>query len=757
VTNQKTEEATKAPEEKDWSTIAATGQATIPFDLTPAQSAGASASAGASRSATDRSASISAIGVPDRVEQGMVLFGRYEVQAKLGGGGMGSVWLVRHVELDAQRALKLIDPRIASDMQMRSRFRREARIMARLEHPHAVKVHHAELGTDGGYLEMEYVKGTALKDVLQPGKPMELSWVARLLDQLAGVLQAAHELSIVHRDLKPSNLMLVGDNPKENPPHLKVLDFGIAKVIGAEAADPEDVKTQAGSFIGTPLYSSPEQILGQEITPAADLYSTGIMLYELLSGHRPFVGPAGAVIGGHLHREAPPFAVVNPETKVPAEVERLVMECLAKDPKKRPAEARVLAERFRAAAGLPALAGTGTLSVAPVGAPAGVKTGRSLRILAGLAAVALILYGIWKYGPWAATSSLGLISEPGTRGRIDSTERARQYTVWEQRGFVPAGVEEGPDGWPVALETTASRYRFARDGSGYYLPEHYRPKDDARASDGWPAVLVRGGDQVEFVRIPGGTFEMGGLVENAGGSTGSDRPAHPVALSGYYIQANEVSNREVGAYLAGSALSWPGWKKAYDRLGSECSISAETAGMHPAVGMNWNEARRFAQAHGGDLPTEAQWEYAARSRGKKIPLVWDVRGASASQGQPISRLGNINTTSLANPCGTVAARSFAEDVTEQGLFDMAGNAREWCRDWFAPYTTSREAVIDPIQESTPEPRKALRVVRGGSHLAAPAHAGTTYRDEPGPVETTAEDLGFRVVIECPTAVPVLQD
>jgi len=141
---------------------------------------------------------------------GQVLFDRYIVERQLGEGGMGTVWLVRRKDFEEwKRALKLIVSGIANDQQARARFRREAKIMERLNHPNAVRVYDAGLGNDVAFIEMEYVQGQSLNQLMAPGKPMPLEWVADLLDQLCGVLQAANDEGITHRDLKPPNLMLV--------------------------------------------------------------------------------------------------------------------------------------------------------------------------------------------------------------------------------------------------------------------------------------------------------------------------------------------------------------------------------------------------------------------------------------------------------------------------------------------------------------------------------------------------------------------
>jgi serine/threonine-protein kinase len=219
-----------------------------------------------------------------------------------------------------------------------------------------------------GYIEMEFVRGRSLTDILKDhdNQPMPLDWTARVLDQLCAVLQEAHDhrdektgkpKPIIHRDLKPSNLMLVDPKDRADPPKLKVLDFGIAKMVEEDGGGADLTVTAAGDLIGTPTYMSPEQIrVGferdddkLEIDGRSDLYSTGVVLYHLLTGTLPFRGSKMALLAAHLNNPPLPMKEANPKAVVPAEVERVVMQCLEKDPAKRPQSARELAEMFRAA------------------------------------------------------------------------------------------------------------------------------------------------------------------------------------------------------------------------------------------------------------------------------------------------------------------------------------------------------------------------------------------------------------------------
>ena len=302
------------------------------------------------------------------VEPGRVLFDRYRLLEKIGEGGMGEVWRVWHVNLEAERALKLIKPELAQNDKGWRRFQREARLMAKINHPNAVAVYDFGRTQSVGYIEMEFVRGRSLTDVLKDNrdKPMPLDWTAQVLDQLCAVLQEAHghidektgqPRPIIHRDLKPSNLMLVERKGDTGPPRLKVLDFGIAKIAEDEGS-PE--LTGAGDLVGTPAFMSPEQIRGgfekdgntHDIDGRSDLYSTGVVLYQLLTGALPFRGSKMALLAAHLNNAPMPMKEANPKAGVPPEVERVVLRCLEKDPAKRPQTARELAEDFRRVVGV---------------------------------------------------------------------------------------------------------------------------------------------------------------------------------------------------------------------------------------------------------------------------------------------------------------------------------------------------------------------------------------------------------------------
>jgi len=278
---------------------------------------------------------------------GRVFLGRYETIRLLGEGGMGRVYLAQQTDLGRQVVVKVMHEHIAADPKFRERFARETLLMARFQHPYAVTLYDAS-STDpnGPCIVMEYIRGVTLDTIVQKAVRLSPIRVGRLLGQFCEVLQVAHEAGIIHRDLKPANLMIV--NADTNHEFVKVMDFGLAKLV---AGDEMRVTASNTEFaVGTPGYMCPEQARGEEMDNRGDLYSVGVMLYEMLTGRLPFAGNTTMeMLLAHATEEAPSFASVGAGGCVPYIVEQLVHDCLAKDPAERPSSARELATRFEAA------------------------------------------------------------------------------------------------------------------------------------------------------------------------------------------------------------------------------------------------------------------------------------------------------------------------------------------------------------------------------------------------------------------------
>src|SRR5579883_1041836 len=278
---------------------------------------------------------------------GRVFLGRYEALSLLGEGGMGRVYLAHQKDLGRQVVVKVMHDHVAADPKFRERFQRETLMMARFQHPYAVTLYDASLNDpQGPCIIMEYIRGVTLDTLLENnhGK-LSPARAGRLLGQLCEVLQAAHSEGIIHRDLKPTNLMVVDpDTPYEI---VKVMDFGLAKLLDADVK--KVTVTGADFAVGTPGYMCPEQARGEEMDHRGDLYSVGVILYEVLAGRLPFSGKSTMdVLLAHATEEPPPFAFVGAGGWVSPAVEEVVQCCLAKAPADRPRNARELAERYEA-------------------------------------------------------------------------------------------------------------------------------------------------------------------------------------------------------------------------------------------------------------------------------------------------------------------------------------------------------------------------------------------------------------------------
>ena len=270
------------------------------------------------------------------MQAGLKLSGRYALQALLGSGGMGEVWRGVDEHLDRPVAVKVLREHLA-DPELAGRFRREARIAARLQHPGITVVH--DVGSDNGqlFIVMELLHGRDLAAMLAEapvGMPIDAA--VSLTIQAAEALQAAHADHVVHRDLKPANLFVLDGGL------LKICDFGIAR-----AADATTHLTATGQAIGTPAYMSPEQCQGQQVDERSDLYSLGCVLYALLTGQPPFAeGQSLTIMLQHINAAPAAPRTIRPD--IPPELDRLILQLLAKDPARRPADAGHVIAALRA-------------------------------------------------------------------------------------------------------------------------------------------------------------------------------------------------------------------------------------------------------------------------------------------------------------------------------------------------------------------------------------------------------------------------
>jgi hypothetical protein len=352
---------------------------------------------------------------------------RYKLRGQIGSGGMGHVYLAHDRVLDRNVALKMLKARYAENEEFVERFRREAKSAASLSHPHIVPVlDGGETGDGTYYIAMEYLPGGTLKDRIASGRTLPPRAVVEVALEIAGALQAAHTRGVIHRDIKPRNILITDSG------HIKVTDFGIARA--AEATTVSDL----GDILGSVKYMSPEQAAGEQAGPASDLYSLGVVLYEMLTGTVPYaVDTPWDVAVEHSGGPPPRLREVNPE--VPEGLDALVMNLLASDPEDRYASAtQLIKELRRVRDGLPPLRmrGEETTTAAlsapaapgiPASAPGGTGPARKkwFPIMAAFALLALL-------GAVGSTAGWNPLRDSGTAA------------IPEVLSGIPGETSEGP-------------------------------------------------------------------------------------------------------------------------------------------------------------------------------------------------------------------------------------------------------------------------------------------------------------------------
>jgi tRNA A-37 threonylcarbamoyl transferase component Bud32 len=413
--------------------------------------------------------------------RGGMVDGRYVLGESLGSGGMGEVYLAHDEVLARDVALKVLRSHYAGDEEFAERFRREARRAASLSHPNIVQVFDRGETEDGtSYIAMEYVPGGTLKEQIERRGPFGTRDTAAVGAQIAEALGAAHERGIVHRDIKPQNVLVSASGD------LKVTDFGIARAASAVTSSASD------AIFGTAGYISPEQAMGEPVGPASDLYSLGVVLYEMLTGELPFTADNSiAVCMKHVTEPPRPPKQLNPD--VSEGMDALVVKLLAKRPADRYAgAAELLNELERVRAGLPPVlsfeAETQPLGEAPHAPPRGMAVARRRRASGALAVAAvavLALLGTFLFGLLQDGSGEALPRAQGfARGILDPPARAAANTTKKDASArtgatledpppatsspipSPAASSEGPPVVPVAPPEDQSPAESQYGGGG---------------------------------------------------------------------------------------------------------------------------------------------------------------------------------------------------------------------------------------------------------------------------------------------------
>ena len=416
--------------------------------------------------------------------------GGYRIESLLGRGGMGVVYLAHHERLDRKVALKVLAPELVQDEEFRERFVRESRLAASLDHPNVIPLYDADEVDGLLYIAMRYVEGPDLKHIVTSSGPLELQRVVRIVKQIAGALGAAHERGLVHRDVKPANV-LVSNADGKGTEHVYLTDFGLTKHRSSQSG-----YTATGAFVGTIDYIAPEQIEGKKVDSRTDIYSLGCILYECLTGVRPFIKDAEvAVMYAHLMDPRPQVTALRAD--VPKALDDVVARAMARDVEERFETADELASALDEAVGMGApsvVAGhstTSTVTVPPVveaepepvehvAVPKPARGGPSRKrgVLIGGAVIVVLAAAAF------AVMSLGGKEEPAEKTGGDGAAAAAPdpyaYIWVEDRGFERVVIEEGAtpeslrDLFPEVGKGIEDQWMKLSPDGGWYLMETER-------------------------------------------------------------------------------------------------------------------------------------------------------------------------------------------------------------------------------------------------------------------------------------------
>jgi len=402
----------------------------------------------------------------DSIPEGTEIAGRYRILGLIGEGGMGTVYRAEHLFIHKVFALKVLHARLVGQPHMAARFEREAVAAARIEHPNVVPARDFGRLPDGTFfLVLEFVNGRSLASEVKAGAIETKRALSIMRGVVAGV-RAAHERGIIHRDLKPENIMLV--DRYGTPDFVKLLDFGIARIDSAEKnqTQVEQRLTVAGTMLGTPEYMSPEQIIGRPVDARSDLYSLGVIFFQILTGRCPFAGNVATVLQQHIAAETPELtpAVVSENPRL-AQIVRML---LAKSPDNRFQSARELAAALDEVAATKHHQASRVEKVVPAHTRfarlrTGVSTahGFALSVLTSLAKLSAPTNALVSRGLWHVRASLR---------RLLERRRPKPYRVGEQRRVpVPAIVARGLDGLRRSASALGSSARAFLSKTVAYL------------------------------------------------------------------------------------------------------------------------------------------------------------------------------------------------------------------------------------------------------------------------------------------------
>jgi formylglycine-generating enzyme required for sulfatase activity len=674
--------------------------------------------------------------------------GQYRIIEQIGRGGMATVYKAYQENLDRYVAIKVLPPGLAGTEGFIARFERGARAVAKLRHRNILTVF--DYGRQGGmfYLVMEYISGGTLIGRL--GWPQDLAYAVNVVFQVGDALAYAHRQGMIHRDVKPGNILMAEKD------WALLSDFGLAKMV-------EDSLqlTATGASVGTPQYMSPEQAQGLAVDRRTDIYSLGVVLYEAVTGRPPFgTDSPMAVILRHINEPLTPPHTLRSD--LPKELERVILKALAKSPADRYQRMEEFLADLQEAYPLPVkhnMVHRGNAQVGPKGRAAALGsastpvvtprlprrrsfpwTGVAIGIVLLLTLALTLLLFKASMVPLVSspTDAVAAVPSPSTATfsptivlpTSSTTDTAAAVpSPSATLGTSPSAVAPSPTVAPPSPTVVPTTSPQAQDTAP--APQTVEPRV-------WEA------DGAEMVFVPAGEFVMGSSSEDLGDD---ERPAHPVYLDGFWIDRYEVTNERFARFADATGYQtqaeeqgwgwvWKGsegekvegadWRHP---RGPDSGIEDEKD--HPVVLVSWDDAHAYCQWAGKHLPSEAQWEKAARGTdGRRY--TWGDEFDSAKANTKESERGDTTPVGSLSPQGD----------SPYGASDMTGNVWEWVADWYDSDYYSQSPSANPTGPIT----GTYKVLRGGSWSFNQFYARTSFRHKVMP-DYTYDFVGFRCSIQ----------
>jgi formylglycine-generating enzyme required for sulfatase activity/class 3 adenylate cyclase/predicted Ser/Thr protein kinase len=618
---------------------------------------------------------------------------RYEILARLGVGGMGLVYKARDRETGETVALKVLKAEIAEQPALIDAFKNELRLARKITHKNVCRIYDFNR-TDGvSFISMEFIEGESLRRVLNRFSALSTRTGIKIATQICEGLREAHAQGIVHRDLKPENLMI------DTSGNVKLMDFGLAHLVA-------EVSTAA---VGTPSYMAPEQAQGEQVDLRCDIYSLGLVLFEMFTGSAAFTGETPIAVALKQIQDAPK----NPrdlDRSIPDHIAKAILRCLEKDP----------AKRFQTVEELQAAILTESSSQKVASKLQNDAPRTAVAVTAAVVFILIVAFFIF--------------------GRTGTTRQDAPLAPSDAE-FAAFHLAESVDtqgAWNAFLENygkgelaSAARERVKKlEAQEESLKNSTNPKVVAsnvpaasKSADVVPRL--KSSALVETISIPGGVFMMG---NDAG--RGDEKPRHQVRLDGFRMSRSEVTNREYLPFLEDT-----GYPRPRDPAFAKNYLMAHP--NLPVVNVNYNDAVAFCKWAGKKLgvtvrlPTEAEWEYAARGRGPDSLFPWGTADAK-------SRARFKDNTPRDMP--TVPRDTFPPN--DYGLYNMQGNVSEWVSDFYSKDYYN----VSPVKNPSGPAAGTKRVVRGGSWADYETQLANPRRASRDPNEHS-DQVGFRIVVE----------